>query len=241
MRFDTVPYSLDESLTRIEALKDIPNQYIEDPSTEGGDQARKAGVFIANRTVLCASFYEVKEDKDKVMLLAKRWRSLLSEINAIAASYRKGGILEIQDSNVFITLDTPYKVDVEAAVDMAAQVRSLVDIINFVFKDLTAIKVVIGIDYGEVILLKRKPYLDKDEVDVENCKGGAKNKAASLTIYEAGYVVISNSVKRNLSTIYRDFFPTEIAGKDASSGSIINTQMSNWLKGQKDSNKTRDQ
>lgn len=241
MRFDTVPYSLDESLTRIEALKDIPNQYVEDPTTEGGEQARKAGVFIANRTVLCVSFSEGKDNKDKAMLLAKRWRSLLSEINAIAASYRKGGILEIQDNNVFITLDTPYKVDVEAAVDMAAQVRSLADIINLIFKDLTAIQVVIGIDYGEVILLKRKPYLDKDEVDVENCKGEAKDRAASLTNYEAGHVVISSSVKRNLSSIYRDFFPTEIVGKDIFVGSIVNTQMNNWLKSQKDSNKTSDQ
>lgn len=241
MRFDTVPYSLDESLTRIEALKDIPNQYVEDPTTEGGEQARKAGVFIANRTVLCVSFSEGKDNKDKAMLLAKRWRSLLSEINAIAASYRKGGILEIQDNNVFITLDTPYKVDVEAAVDMAAQVRSLADIINLIFKDLTAIQVVIGIDYGEVILLKRKPYLDKDEVDVENCKGEAKNRAASLTNDEAGCVVISNSVQRNLSSTYRDFFPTKIGDKEAFRGSIINTQMNNWLKSQKDSNKTSDQ
>ena len=242
MRFDTVPYSLDESLTRIEALKDIPNQYVEDPTTEGGNQAREAGVFIANRTVLCVSISEETEKKDKAMLAAKRWRTLLSEINAIAAAYRKGGILEIQDNNVFIILDTPYKVDVEAAIDMAARVKSLVDIINFVYKDLTTISVVIGIDYGEVLLLKRKTYQDKDEADVENCKGQAKNRAGSLTNYEAGYVVISNSVMRNLSTVYRDFFNSRIEGsKDVFSGSIINTQMNNWIKSQKDDSKTSDQ
>lgn len=234
MRFDTVPYSVDESLTRIAALKDVPDQFVKDPTIEGGKQAREAGVFVANRTVLCASFSDLEDRVEMAMLKAKRWRSLLSEICAVAANYRQGGILEIQDNDVFITLDTPYKVDVEAAIDMAAQIRSLVDIINFMFDGLSALEVGVGMDYGEVVLFKRKTYLDKSEALVANCKGGAKNRAGQLVKSTKGYVIITKSVRRNLSMVYRDFFTPMNANKDVFQGIIVNTQMNNWLAGQKE-------
>ena len=104
-------------------------------------------------------------DSSKRPTLAKIYRSFISECTAIMNSSINCEEININGDCVWGVFRTQYQSDIDSVFSIAAQLNSLVIILNYKLKkkNYQQIKVGIGIDYGRALMIKAG-YSDRKSV-----------------------------------------------------------------------------
>ena len=142
-------------------------------------------------------------DKHRRPVLAKIYRSFISEMVALMNDYSKCKEVSINGDCVWCVCDTPYKSDVDDIFSLAARVCSLVDVINFKLekKGYLTFKVGVGIDYGRALMIK----VGHKGADINDVvwMGDVVNEACHLSNEAGGSherrIFLSNVIYENLS------------------------------------------
>ena len=95
-------------------------------------------------------------DKHKRPVLARLYRSFVSEMVAVFAGYEKVREVNIVGDCVWAVYNTPYQDDINSVFARAFVANSMVDILNKELekRGITTIKVGIGMSYGRALMIK---------------------------------------------------------------------------------------
>lgn len=159
MKANHSEYSHADSSERIkEILNSSDINYEERKSIPSRDSLTFTNGFYVDCSAMFVDIRGSKELTDKYNRpsLARIYRAYISELVAVLKNHSKVSEINIEGDCVWGVFDTPYKEDIDELFSVAAQVSSLVDIINWRFekKGYDAISVGIGLDYGRALMLK---------------------------------------------------------------------------------------
>ena len=175
--------------------------------------------------------------KHKRPVLAKIYRSFISEVIAIFNGYSICKEINIQGDCVSAIFDTTFREDFRKVLVSCAQVNSLIKIINFKSqkKRYETFKVGIGVDYGRALVIKAgyKGSQINDVVWMGDVVNQA-SKLCSLGNRELNNpIVISKTVYDKLVVTAKDqwnrwFIPAH--DRECYHGNIVLVLMNDWLK-----------
>ena len=160
MKATNIPsFNLESSLKRIDAILNADNnQFEEANSIPNRDKLTYTNGFYVNCAAL---FVDIREsstmtDEHRRPVLAKVYRSFISEIVALFNENNITKEVNIHGDCVWCVCDTPYKSDIDELFSMAARACSMVDILNYKLKKkgYTTYSVGVGIDYGRALMIK---------------------------------------------------------------------------------------
>ncbi len=152
-------YNFERSLNRIdEILNSSDYDYKELDYIPSESQLTYDNGFYVNATSLFVDLRDsTKLSKThKRPVLAKIYRSFISEVIAIMNGNNRCKYIHIDGDCVSGVYDTPYKKDVESVLDDAAMINTLVNILSCKFekKGYSSIKAGIGMHYGRLLFIK---------------------------------------------------------------------------------------
>jgi len=172
-------------------------------------------------------------DEHRRPKLAKLYRSYISEIVAIMNGNTGCAEINIVGDCISGIFNTPYKPQIDDVFSTAAQISSLVAVLNCKFrkKDITPIQVGIGISYGRALMVQAgfKGSGIKDIIwmgDVINT--ASKLSEMPIKTWGANCEISVSSVfydnlnERNQSLLHKDW------GDECYRGCVINTGMNAW-------------
>lgn len=232
-------YDFDASLTRIDEILDASNDSFEESeSIVDRSKLTYTNGFYVKATAL---FVDIRDssnmtDAHKRPVLAKIYRSFISEMVALMNGHPTCKEVNINGDCVWCVCDTKYKTDIDGVFALAAQACSLVDILNFKLKKLgyQTYEVGAGLDYGRALMIKagNKGSGLNDVVWM----GDVVNQACHLcNEANSGYfdkrVFLSNIIYTNLNDNNKKLCSKD-GGRDIYQADIINTVMADWLKRQ---------
>lgn len=232
-------YDIDASLTRIDEILDASNDSFEESdSIVDRSKLTYANGFYVKATAL---FVDIRDssnmtDAHKRPVLAKIYRSFISEMVALMNGHPTCKEVNINGDCVWCVCDTKYKTDIDGVFALAAQACSLVDILNFKLKKrgYQTYEVGVGLDYGRALMIKagNKGSGLNDVVWM----GDVVNQACHLcNEANSGYfdkrVFLSNIIYTNLNDNNKKLCSKD-GGRDIYQADIINTIMDDWLKSQ---------
>ena len=232
-------YDIDASLTRIDEILDASNDSFEESdSIVDRSKLTYANGFYVKATAL---FVDIRDssnmtDAHKRPVLAKIYRSFISEMVALMNGHPTCKEVNINGDCVWCVCDTKYKTDIDGVFALAAQACSLVDILNFKLKKrgYQTYEVGVGLDYGRALMIKagNKGSGLNDVVWM----GDVVNQACHLcNEANSGYfdkrVFLSNIIYTNLNDNNKKVCSKD-GGRDIYQADIINTIMDDWLKSQ---------
>lgn len=233
-------YSLESSLKRIDEILNADNKSFEESSSiPSRDKLTYTNGFYVYCTAL---FVDIRDsstmtDEHKRPVLAKIYRSFISEMVALFNSNSITREVNINGDCVWCVCDTPYKTDIDEVFSMAARACSLVDILNFKLKKkgYTTYTVGVGIDYGRALMIKAGT-LGSGINDIV-WMGDVVNQACHLcNEANSGYfdkrIFLSNSIYDNLNESNQKLC-TKDHGRNIYQADIVNIEMNKWLKEQK--------
>lgn len=172
-------------------------------------------------------------DEHKRPTLAKMYRCFISECTAIMNSQLICKEISINGDCVWGVFETPYKSDVNTAFDVAAQLNSVIKILNYKLrkKGYSEISVGIGMDYGRALMIKAG-YSGSGLNDVI-WMGDVVNSACHMA-NKAGRdghkaIIVSSCIQSNLNEHNQNLLnSTMIDWKTYYEGNIININMDAW-------------
>lgn len=184
---------------------------------------------------ICGSSELTKIHKRPV--LAKIYRSFISEVIAIFNGYSICKEINIQGDCVSAIFDTTFQADFRNVLVSCAQINSLINIINFKLekKGYETFKVGIGVDYGRALMIKAG-YKGSQINDVV-WMGDVVNQASKLCSLGNrdlnNPIVISETVYDKLVVTAEDqwniwFIPAH--DRECYHGNIVLVLMNDWLK-----------
>lgn len=233
-------YNFKDSLERIDEILNTSSASFEDtdsiPSRE--KLTYKNGYYV-NCT---AVFVDIRDsssmtDKHRRPVLAKIYRSFISEMVALMNGEKNSREVNIHGDCVWGIYNTPFKTDIDAAFSLAARVCSLVDVLNYKLekKGYERISIGVGMDYGRalMILAGYKGSGIKDVIwmgDVVNNASHLCNEANS-GLFDSR-LFLSNVIYNNLNDAHQKLC-TKDNRRDIYQANVVNTKMNNWLKEQK--------
>jgi len=241
MKATNIPsFNLESSLKRIDAILNADNnQFEEVNSIPNRDKLTYTNGFYVNCAAL---FVDIREsstmtDEHRRPVLAKVYRSFISEIVALFNENNITKEVNIHGDCVWCVCDTPYKSDIDELFSMAARACSMVDILNYKLKKkgFTTYSVGVGIDYGRALMIKAG--CDGSGINDVIWMGDVVNQACHLcNDANSGYfdkrVFLSNVVYNNLNEDNQKLCSKDV-GRDIYQANIVNITMNNWLKEQK--------
>ena len=241
MKATNVPlFNLESSLKRIDAILNADNnQFEEANSIPNRDKLTYTNGFYVNCAAL---FVDIREsstmtDEHRRPVLAKVYRSFISEIVALFNENNITKEVNIHGDCVWCVCDTPYKSDIDELFSMAARACSMVDILNYKLKKkgYTTYSVGVGMDYGRALMIKAG--CDGSGINDVIWMGDVVNQACHLcNDANSGYfdkrVFLSNVVYNNLNEDNQKLCSKDV-GRDIYQANIVNITMNNWLKEQK--------
>lgn len=241
MKATNIPsFNLESSLKRIDAILNADNnQFEEANSIPNRDKLTYTNGFYVNCAAL---FVDIREsstmtDEHRRPVLAKVYRSFISEIVALFNENNITKEVNIHGDCVWCVCDTPYKSDIDELFSMAARACSMVDILNYKLKKkgYTTYSVGVGIDYGRALMIKAG--CDGSGINDVIWMGDVVNQACHLcNDANSGYfdkrVFLSNVVYNNLNEDNQKLCSKDV-GRDIYQANIVNITMNNWLKEQK--------
>jgi len=173
-------------------------------------------------------------DNHKRPKLAKLYRSFISEVVAIMNGEASCAEVNINGDCVWGVFKTPSKRDINLVFSIAAQVASLIYILNYKFKKngIEEITVGIGMDYGRALMVKAG-YNGSTINDVV-WMGDVVNQASNLCGYaECTYnnkqMMVSNVFYNNLNNENQTLLSKNYI-HDCYHGDVINIFMEKWYK-----------
>lgn len=170
-------------------------------------------------------------DEHKRPVLAKTYRSYISECTAIMNASDICKEINISGDCVWGIFDTKYQSDIDKVFSVSAKLNSLIRILNYKLrkKDYSEISVGIGMDYGRALMIKAG-YSGSGLNDVV-WMGDVVNSASNLS-GEAGRngrktLVVSSCIYDNLNEHNKSLL-SSYGWPIKYEGSIIDTDMDEW-------------
>lgn len=236
-------YNFEDSLCRLdEILNASDNSYEEKKEIPRRGSLSYTNGFYVNCTAvfvdICGSSEFPRIHKRPV--LAKIYRSFISEVIAIFNGAAKCKEINVQGDCVWAIFDTLYKYDIMNVLHCCARVNSLINIINFKLKKkgYETFKVGIGVDYGRALMIKAgyKGSTINDVIWMGNVVNQASNLCALGNKGSIQPIVISSIIYSCLETTkneeWKEWFTFD-RKHNCYHGDIINREMDNWLKNQR--------
>ena len=172
-------------------------------------------------------------DEHKRPVLAKMYRCFISECAAIMNAQNSCKEINIHGDCVWGVFETPSEVDIDLVFSVAAQLNSLINILNYKLekKGYSKLSVGIGMDYGRALMVKAG-FSGSGLNDVI-WMGDVVNKACHLAS-KAGRgftseIVVSDTIYCNSNNRNQKFLTkTWIDNSACYEGSIFYIPMENW-------------
>ena len=233
-------YSLDSSLKRIDEILNADSKSFEESNSI---PSRERLTYSNGFYVQCSAlFVDIRDsstmtDEHKRPVLAKIYRSFISEMVALFNDNSITKEVNIHGDCVWCVCDTPYKSDIDELFSMAARACSLVDILNHKLekKGYTTYTVGVGLDYGRALMIKAGT--NGSGINDVVWMGDVVNQACHLSNEaNSGYfdkrVFLSNVIYDNLSDSNKKHCSKDV-GRDIYQANVVNVGMNNWLGKQK--------
>lgn len=232
-------YDLDTSLARIDEILDASNDSFEESdSIVDRSKLTYTNGFYVYATAL---FVDIRDssnmtDAHKRPVLAKIYRSFISEMVALMNGHSSCKEVNINGDCVWCVCETNYKADIDGVFSLAAKACSLVDILNFKLskRGYQTYEVGVGIDYGRALMIKAGN--EGSGLNDVVWMGDVVNQACHLSNEaNSGYfdkrVFLSNVIFDNLNDKNKDLCSKD-GGRNIYQADVINIGMSDWLKRQ---------
>ena len=236
----TPSFNLDSSLRRIDDILDADGKSFEELDYI---PCRSRLTYTNGFYVDCAAlFVDIRDssamtDEHKRPVLAKIYRSFISEMVALFNDNSIVNEVNIHGDCVWCVCDTQHQSDIDELFSLAARACSLVDILNYKLnkKGYTTYSVGVGLDYGRALMIKAGH--DGSGINDVVWMGDVVNQACHLcNEANSGYfdkrVFLSNVIYENLNEANKKLC-TKDAGRDIYQANVVNVEMNNWLKKQK--------
>lgn len=154
-----ITYDVEKSASRIDEILSAGNNNFSDAQTlPSRSQLTYTNGYYVKVTALFIDIVGSSDmtDQHKRPVLAKIYRSFISECTAIMNSSDICKEININGDCVWGVFDTPYKSDIDSVFSITAQLNSLVRILNYKLrkKNYSEISVGIGMDYGRALMIK---------------------------------------------------------------------------------------
>ena len=229
-------YDVEKSASRMDDILNASNSnYCDKTSIPARSSLTYTNGYYVDVTAL---FIDIVGSSDmtsehKRPTLAKMYRAFISECTALMNASALCKEININGDCVWGVFETPFKVDINEVFSIAAQLNSLIEILNYKLgkKGYSTISVGIGMDYGRALMVKAG-YSGSGLNDVI-WMGDVVNSACHLA-NKAGRngkkpVVVSSVVYSNLNEHNQDIvYQTTIDGNTVYHGYIYNIAMHEW-------------
>jgi class 3 adenylate cyclase len=235
------PYNIDDSANRIddilekndasfEELNEIPNR----------DRLTYSNGFYVNCSCV---FVDIRSSSDlpnryRRPTLAKIYRSYISETVAVLNSSSICKEVNIHGDAVWGVCNTPLKRDINLTFGIAAELSSVIDLLNCHFQkkagNIQPITVGIGVDYGRALMLQAG-YKGSGLNEVV-WMGDVVNQASKLSGYgnsswQDAEMMVSSLFYENLSDHNKSLLRWNLT-RDCWNGNVVNITMDKWLRDQ---------
>ena len=235
----TYIYKVEDSASRMDDILDANDNDYEDNKNDIPSRNKltyKNGYYV----YVTALFIDIVDsskltDGNRRPTLAKMYRAFLSECVAIMNSWEMCKEININGDCVWGVFETPKKSDVDDVIAVAAQLNSMIKILNYKLqkKEYDTISVGIGIDDGRALMVKAG-YSGSgiNEIvwmgDVVNTACHLANKAGREI---RNRIIVSKQIYTNLNDKNKEMFSKYIDGTTTRyEGNIGITSMENWYK-----------
>lgn len=239
MKATNKQYNFNSSLSRIDEILDASNDSFEESDSIVD---REKLTFKNGFYVYCtALFVDIRDssnmtDAHKRPVLAKIYRSFISEMVALMNGHDTCREVNINGDCVWCVCETKYKADIDGVFSLAAKACSLVDILNYKLKkkNYQTYQVGVGIDYGRALMIKAGN--DGSAINDVVWMGDVVNQACHLcNEANSGFfdkrVFLSNIIYDNLNDNNKALCSKD-GGRDIYQADVVNINMSEWLKKQ---------
>lgn len=231
-----ITYDVEKSAKRMDDILDAGSRNFSDSSSI---PARSSLTFTNGYYVnITALFIDIvgssdMTDEHKRPVLAKLYRSFISECTAIMNSESSCKEISINGDCVWGVFDTPYKSDIDNVFAVSAKLNSMVKILNYKLrkKGYSTISVGIGIDYGRALMVKAG-YSGSGLNDVI-WMGDVVNSACHIA-NRAGRdgkkpILVSSCIYSNLDEDNQEFLSSTSIGWDTYyQADVIDVDMEKW-------------
>lgn len=239
MKATNKQYDFNSSLSRIDEILDASNDsFKESDSIVNRENLTYKNGFYVYCTAL---FVDIRDssnmtDAHKRPVLAKIYRSFISEMVALMNGHDTCREVNINGDCVWCVCETKYKTDIDGVFSLAAKACSLVDILNYKLKikNYQTYQVGVGIDYGRALMIKAGN--DGSAINDVVWMGDVVNQACHLcNEANSGFfdkrVFLSNIIYDNLNDNNKTLCSKD-GGRDIYQADVVNINMSKWLKKQ---------
>lgn len=222
-------YEPKESLERIEEIVSInENDFEELDYIPDLSKITYSNGYYINCSVLCCDIRKSTElyDKHNRPIIAKIFRSFISEVVAVITSNSDAKEIFIEGDCVWAVFNTPQTDKIDKLFETASQINSMMDLINYKLskRKITNISAGIGLSYGRVLVIKAG--YNGSGINELVWIGPAVGEAHDLASYgnKPGRrpVFLSNVIYANLKKDYKDFCFKSYS-PDAYDASVIDT------------------
>ena len=235
----TYTYKVEDSASRMDDILDASDNDYEDngSSIPSREKLTYNNGYYVNVTAVFIDIVNSSKltDWHKRPTLAKMYRAFLSECVAIMNSWKMCKEININGDCVWGVFETPLKSDIDNIISVAAQLNSMINILNYKLKkkQYDIINVGIGIDYGRALMVKAG-YSGSgiNEIvwmgDVVNTACHLANKAGRIF---RKTIIVTENIYCNLNDDNKDLLSSYIDGQVVRyEGDIIRTDMEDWYK-----------
>lgn len=232
-------YDVNKSSNRMnEILNSSNDKFADSEEIPSRDKLTFTNGYYVNVTALFIDIVDSSSMTDKHYrpTLAKIYRCFLSECVAIINSTTNCKEINIHGDCVWGVFETQYKADVEAVINVAAKLSSLINILNYKLKKkkYNTINVGIGIDYGRALMVKAG-YSGSGINDII-WMGDVVNKACHLAnsagrnIRKSTIIssIVYSNLKEDTQELFSKFYDNNFS--ENYEGNIINLDMEEWYK-----------
>ena len=232
----TYTYKVEDSASRMDDILDANDNDYEDnkSSIPSRDKLTYKNGYYVNVTALFIDIVDSSKltDGNKRPTLAKMYRAFLSECVAIMNSWEMCKEININGDCVWGVFETPKKSDVDDVISVAAQLNSMIKILNYKLqkKKYDTISVGIGIDDGRALMVK-VGYSGSgiNEIvwmgDVVNTACHLANKAGRGI---RNRIIVTEQIYSNLNDEHKGMLSSYTDGTTTRyEGNIIRTSMEN--------------
>lgn len=235
----TYTYKVEDSASRMDDILDVNDNDYEDNKNDIPSRNKltyKNGYYV-NVTALFIDIVDSSKltDGNRRPTLAKMYRAFLSECVAIMNSWEMCKEININGDCVWGVFETPKKSDVDDVISVAAQLNSMIKILNYKLqkKKYDTISVGIGIDDGRALMVKAG-YSGSgiNEIvwmgDVVNTACHLANKAGRGI---RNRIIVTEQIYSNLNDEHKGMLSSYTDGTTTKyEGNIFRTSMENWYK-----------
>ena len=231
-----ITYDIDKSVQRMDDILNAGSgNFSDSDSIPQRSSLTYTNGYYVNITALFIDIVGSSDmtDDHKRPTLAKIYRCFISECTALMNSQSICKEININGDCVWGVFETPYKSNIDTVFDIAAQLNSMIQILNYKLrkKSYNEISIGIGMDYGRALMVKAG-YSGSGLNDVI-WMGDVVNSACHLA-NKAGRdgfepLVVSSIIHSNLNEHNQRLLKLiTIDWKTYYEGNVINLEMDKW-------------